>query len=145
MLRFFVRYKMTQQEFSNRNIVFFDGVCGLCNTSVDLLMRKDRRRFLLFSPLQGTTAAQFLPKGMTTDASSFIYARKGVIYDRSSAALLVFSDLGGLWKALMIFWIVPRFIRDGVYNFIAKNRYRWFGKKESCRIPTAEERSLFLD
>jgi len=129
----------------NSNIVFFDGVCNLCNGTVDFLIRKDKRRLFKYSPLQGKTSEKLLPSEYANDLAGIVYYRNDKIYIKSSAALMVAKDLGGLYKLAMAFWVIPRFIRDGIYNWIARNRYRWYGKKEKCRVPTPEERNLFLD
>ncbi len=136
---------MSTQTNTPDNIVFFDGVCGLCNSSVDVLLRKDKKRVLLFAPLQGTTASRLLPAEDLTTLNTFIFFSQGKIWRRSDAVLRVLWTLGGFWKLTAIARIIPGFLRNALYNFIATNRYRWFGKKESCRLPTKEERSQFLD
>ncbi len=128
----------------NSNIVFFDGVCNLCNRSVDFFIRHDKKNQLLFAPLQGETAHQILPDEKITDMSSFIYYSNGKIYERSTAAIYATAELSGGWICVKILLIVPRFLRDVVYNYIAKNRYKWFGKKSTCRLPTPNEKSKFL-
>lgn len=128
-----------------KHIIFFDGYCNFCNRSVDFFIRHDTTGKFFYSPLQGKTSEHLLPAGLPTNLSSFIYYRAGRIYEKSSAALLACSDLGGGWKLVNVFWIIPRFLRDWVYRLIARNRYRWFGRKETCRIPNASERSKFLD
>ncbi len=130
---------------NHRNIVFFDGVCNLCNSTIDYLVRKDVNRLFRYSPLQGNLAAELLPPQYANDLSGMAYYKSGKIYTKSSAALMIANDLGGFHKLAMVFWIVPAFIRNGVYNWIARNRYKWYGKKETCRLPTSEERGLFLD
>lgn len=126
-------------------IIFFDGVCGLCNTSVDWLLRRDKNQVFLYSPLQGQTAASRLSAQQLADLDTIVYYRGDKLYFRSDAALYILRDLGGFWKVMYGFIIVPRFIRDGIYKWVSRNRYKWFGKKETCRIPTREERSRFLD
>jgi len=132
-------------ETQNQNIVFFDGVCGLCNRSVDFFIKHDKRRVLLFAPLQGTTASALLPSGEASALSSIIYYSKGKTSYRSKAVLNLLWDMGGWWRLSFIFRIFPPFFRDIFYNLIASFRYKWFGKKETCRIPTVEERERFLD
>ncbi len=130
---------------SGERIVFFDGVCGLCNRFVDRLLRVDRKRVLRFAPLQGRTAQERLPAGMADALESVVYLRDGAVIQRSDAALWILIDLGG-WRVMYRgFFIVPRFVRDAVYDWIARNRYRWFRKYETCRLPTPEERARFLD
>lgn len=129
---------------TNHRIVFFDGVCGLCNRAVDRLMRIDRNASLRFAPLQGETAQAMLPKGMADALESVIYLRDGEVLGGADAAIRIMTDLGGWRKINGALWIVPRPLRDAVYRWIARNRYRWFGKRETCRLPTAEERERFL-
>ena len=129
---------------SDARIVFFDGVCGLCNRFVDRLLRVDPKGLLRFAPLQGSTAHERLPAGMADAMESIVYLRDGVVLQRSDAALRILVDLGG-WRVLYrALFIVPRFLRDAVYAWIARNRYRWFGKRDACRLPTPEERARFM-
>jgi len=134
-----------ETDHTHQNIVFFDGVCGLCNSAIDFLMRKDKKKVLLFAPLQGSTAAKLLPHGEATSLSSMVYYSEGKISYRTKAILNLLWDMGGWWTLFSIFRIVPAFIRDIFYNWMAASRYKWFGKKETCRIPTVEERGRFLD
>lgn len=126
-------------------IVFFDGVCGLCNASVDRLLRWDRRGVLRFAPLQGETAAKLLgplPPDPTT--WSMRLAEGDRISDQSDAALRILGILGGWGTLAQVFWLVPRFLRNFVYRAVAVRRYRWFGKQETCRLPKPGERARFL-
>jgi predicted DCC family thiol-disulfide oxidoreductase YuxK len=126
-------------------VIFFDDVCVMCNSFVNLLLRVDRRQRFLFAPLRGETASRLLPP-LPDDASkwSMVYVDESGIHDQSDASLEVYRRLGGLWWLLSLARFVPRAIRDPIYRVIAKNRYRWFGKRETCRIPSAEERERFL-
>jgi predicted DCC family thiol-disulfide oxidoreductase YuxK len=127
--------------------VFFDGYCNLCNGFVDWLARVDKDSRFRFGSLQGETAKEILPPNVSNwsgDPSSVIYFRDGKLYDRSSAILMIFWDLGGLWTIAITFWIIPKCLRDLAYGWVAKNRYRLFGKRSTCRIPSAEERERFL-
>jgi len=127
-----------------KSVVFFDGVCGLCNRFVDFLIRRNIRGRLFFSPLQGITALELnLPESMK-GMDTVVFVHRGKTYVQSAAALRILMELGGLWRAAWISLIIPRFIRDAVYNYVARNRYRWFGRKESCRLPSPEERKWFL-
>jgi len=126
-------------------IVFFDGVCGLCNWIVDLLLRADTNQVLLYAPLQGETARRALGP-MTQDVgewSFFLLDERG-LHERSDAVLATCRHLGGSWALFGLLGVVPREILDEGYRFIARNRYQWFGQHETCRIPTAEERGRFL-
>lgn len=128
-----------------RPIIFFDGVCGMCNTFVNLILRVDRKGTFLFAPLQGSTARDLLPP-LPDDAGewSMIYVDEAGIHDESDASLEVYRRLGGFWRLLGLLRYVPRALRNPVYRVMARNRYRWFGKKNSCRIPTENERARFL-
>jgi len=126
-------------------IVFFDGVCGLCNHFVDFLVKRNKNGQLKFSPLQGSTAQKLLSEEYTQNMGTIVYYRKGEILTKSTAALRVYADLGGIRSVVFILFIFPGFIRNAIYDYIARNRYKWFGKKESCRIPKPEERQYFID
>lgn len=128
-------------------IIFFDSVCNLCTGSVQFIIKHDPTHHFRFASLQSEIGQQVLQQYNLPDAEfgSFILWEKGKLYTKSSAALLVTKKLTGLWPGLYVFMIVPPFIRNAVYNFVAKNRYKWFGKKEACWVPTAELRKLFID
>jgi len=127
------------------SIVFFDGVCNFCNSTVNWLVARNTKGNLKFSSLQGSTAQRLLSNEMVTDLSSIVYYRKGSSYTKSTAVLFIVSDMAWYGFLALPFLLVPRFLRDGIYNWVARNRYRWFGKREACRIPTHEERGRFLD
>jgi predicted DCC family thiol-disulfide oxidoreductase YuxK len=127
-------------------IVFFDGVCGLCNHMVNFLMAIDRQEVLKFAPLQGETAANFVPAGARQNLNSFVFANSGRLYYRSGALARILMRIGGLWRILgAMLWLIPWPLRDAGYRIVAVLRYRLFGKHESCRLPAPEERSRFLD
>lgn len=130
---------------SPKRILFFDGVCNLCNSSVDFLVRrqKGQRRFFIAS-LQGETARGQLDPKVIEDLNSMVYHRDGRILFESTAVINAIADLGGVWVLMRLFLIFPEFLRNPVYRFIAKNRYKWFGEKNTCRLPTEEEKSYFL-
>jgi len=127
-----------------QQIVYFDGVCGLCNYFVDFLLRRDKYNKLLFAPLQGETASQNLGVDPHQTFDSVVFYKNGKQYTKSGAAIRILAELGGLWQLTLILLIIPAFIRNFVYDIVATNRYKWFGQKESCRIPTKEERVKFL-
>ena len=135
---------LEQISVPHKHIVFFDGLCNLCNSSVDYLIRRDADKKLRYGSLQGQTAARLIPQ-YTHDLDTFIYVRHGKILKRSSAGIQVFADLGGWRKIARVLLVIPGPIRDAVYKFVAKRRYKWYGKKETCRLPAPEERELFLD
>ena len=130
-----------------KKIVLFDGICNLCNSSVQFILRHDKKDQFLFGSLQGKAGQGYLEKfGLSnSNFSSFMLVEGERLYTRSSGALRMLKHIGGGWQLLYAFIAVPKFIRDGVYNLIAKYRYKWFGKREACWIPTAELRSKFLD
>lgn len=127
------------------SVVFFDGVCNLCNRIVDFLIRRDKKHVLRYAQLQGTAAAALLDPKMVSDLPSVAFLDKTGAYQRSNAVLRAAAKLGGIWSVAKWLLIIPRPIRDGVYNWIARNRYKWFGKRDSCRLPTPDERAMFLD
>jgi predicted DCC family thiol-disulfide oxidoreductase YuxK len=132
---------------NNKNIILFDGVCNLCNSSVQFIIKRDKKRKFLFASLQGETGKEILQRfNLPADyINSFILFENGRIYTHSTGALRMMKLLGGGWKLLYGFIVVPKFIRDAVYNLIAKNRYKWFGKRVECMIPTPELKERFLD
>lgn len=128
------------------HIILFDGVCNFCNSSINLVIRNDRKNIFKFAPLQSETAQKLL-KRYNVDPSktdSVVYIEKRKAHVRSSAVLHILKHLKGPYPLLFGFIIIPPFIRDQVYDYIAKNRYRWFGRKESCMIPTPEVRQKFI-
>lgn len=126
-------------------IVFFDGVCGLCNRFVDRLLRWDKQRVLRFAPLQGSTAAARLSTAVGADLDTVVLLDEAGVHTRSEAALRIIAHLGGAWRLIKVLRIFPRVVRDAVYDWIARRRYGWFGKRDACRVPTAAERGVFLD
>jgi len=122
-------------------------VCNLCSRSVQFILKRDRRGIFRFASLQSPTGQSFLPgSGLPTDAlNSFVLLDNNKTYTRSSGALRVVKKLGFPWSLLYILRIIPRPVRDKVYDWIARNRYRWFGKKETCWLPRPEWKERFLD
>ncbi|MFL5814204.1 MAG: thiol-disulfide oxidoreductase DCC family protein [Bdellovibrionia bacterium] len=127
------------------SIVFFDGVCNLCNGFVDFLVRQDHRRVLRFASLQGKTSRDLLGLGAGEKLESVVFYQNGSTSSESLAVLRILSSLGGAWRLTVLLRVIPGFVRDPIYRFIARNRYRWFGKRETCRLPSPDERALFLD
>ena len=127
-------------------VIFFDGVCNLCNGAVQFVIKRDKNNYFRFAALQSdfakSTLSNFSLKVKQGD--SFILLENDKVYEQSTAALRVAKKLGGLWPLLYAFIIVPPFIRNAVYKLIARNRYRWFGKQESCWVPTPALKSKFL-
>ena len=132
---------------SVRPVLFFDGECNLCNSSIRFIIRHDRKKLFLFAPIQsepGKEALQNIQKQDDSVPASVILYYNGKYFVRSAAALYVFKCLGGLWTLLFVFMIIPRFLRDAVYDFISGNRYKWFGKRNECMIPTPDLMDRFL-
>jgi predicted DCC family thiol-disulfide oxidoreductase YuxK len=125
-------------------VLFFDGQCGLCNGLVDLALSADREQRFRFSPLQGQLAGRTLAPQQTETPESVIILRDGVILARSDAVLELGRQLGGIWRLAGILRLVPRPVRDLGYDLVARNRYRWFGRQETCRVPTEQERARFI-
>lgn len=130
-----------------KKVILFDGVCNLCNTSVAQVIKLDKKNSFLFAPIQSKSGEKIISYLQINikDIDSVILYDPNISFDiKSSAALKIMSEFGGLWKLTQFFWIFPRPIRDFVYNFVAKNRYKWFGKRQSCMVPTPELKSKFL-
>ena len=160
-------------------ILFFDGVCGLCNRFVDFMLRVDSQDLFRYAPLQGETARRMLGMGgeardgvagsrqrggetgdhqaggheagapqagapQAGDLRSFIFLDKDRRFEQSSAVLHALKRLGGAWRLIAVLYVFPCPLRDFVYRIVARNRYRWFGRRDACRLPTPEERDRFL-
>jgi predicted DCC family thiol-disulfide oxidoreductase YuxK len=127
-------------------IIFYDDVCVMCNGFVNFMLSIDRRQQFLFAPLGGETSRKILP-ALPEDPGdwSMIYVDEAGIHDQSDASLEVYRRLGGIWWLLSLARFVPRAIRNPAYRVLARNRYRWFGKRDTCRLPTAAEKARFLD
>jgi len=131
---------------NEQSIVFFDGVCGLCSHTVDLLLRLDGQGRLKFAPLQGETAAQLVPEKVREDLNTFVFSSHGHLHYRSGAMARILMTIGGFWRvAGALLWLIPFPLRNLGYRLVARMRYRLFGKHEACRLPTVEERKRFLD
>jgi predicted DCC family thiol-disulfide oxidoreductase YuxK len=131
----------------NKPIVLFDGICNYCNYWVNFAVRRDSKQKLLFTPLQGETAKRLLPQYniSPTALSSVILIDKEKAYTQSTAALRMCRYLDGGWKLLYGLIIIPKPIRDFFYNIIARNRYKWYGKRDECMVPSPELRDRFLE
>jgi predicted DCC family thiol-disulfide oxidoreductase YuxK len=130
----------------NKPIIFFDGVCNLCNASVQFILKRDKNELFLFSALQSDFSKAELSKYNIEKEylESIILLEDNTIYTKSSAGLRVAKKLSGLWPLLSILLIVPKFLRDWVYDIIANNRYKWWGKQDSCWVPTPDLKRRFL-
>ena len=127
--------------------ILFDGVCNLCNGTVHFIIKRDKKKLIRYAALQSDTGLQLLQQSglIWKDMQSFVFFESKKVYTRSTAALKVCRYLKAGWPLFYGFIIVPRFIRDGIYNLIARNRYKWFGKREQCMVPSQEIKSRFLD
>jgi predicted DCC family thiol-disulfide oxidoreductase YuxK len=128
-------------------VILFDGVCNLCNKTVQFVIKHDKDRLYRFASFQSNFGREVLQYFNIKESKfeTFILLENGKMYDRSSGALRVTKKLKGGWKMLYGFMFVPKFMRDAVYNVVARNRYKWFGKEESCWVPTPELKELFYN
>ena len=132
----------------HKQLILFDGVCNLCNNSVQFVIKQDKKNKFMFAPLQGKAGQEIIRKYNIDTAktdSILLYSEEKGLKLKSTAALYIAKDLGFPYALLSVFLIVPAFIRNMVYDFIAKNRYKWYGKKEACMIPTPDLKSKFLE
>ncbi|HEY4259039.1 MAG TPA: DCC1-like thiol-disulfide oxidoreductase family protein [Schlesneria sp.] len=134
-----------RNEEAVESILFFDGVCGLCSNAVDFVMVRDYQQAIKFAPLQGDTARSLLTAADVENLNTMILWVKGRSYRKSAAAVRVLWRLSLGWKIIgTLLWLIPLPLRNLGYTLVARNRYRFFGKKESCRLPTPAERLRFL-
>ena len=126
-------------------VVFFDGVCNLCQYSVRYLLKHDKKKVLKFASLQGQYAKKILNSEHLKNLESLLFYNKKTIYKKSDAVLELCKVLGGWHKLFLVGYSLPPFLRNGLYSFIAQNRYRWFGKQDHCMIPTKDIQDRFLD
>lgn len=127
-------------------LILFDGVCNVCNASVNFVMQRDPAGRFRFAALQSEVGQEILRKmgRKTTEFDSVILLENSRVYEKSDAALRIARHLRG-WRWAWMFRFVPKFLRSAAYDLIARNRYRWFGKRDVCRVPTLEERGRFLE
>lgn len=131
-----------------KKLILFDGVCNLCNSSIQFVIKHDKKDIFLFAPLQSNVGQQIITHFKIDTAktdSILLYTKKKGIDYKSAAALKIASNLGFPINLISIFFIIPPFIRNWIYDFIARNRYKWYGKKNECMIPTPELKSKFLN
>jgi predicted DCC family thiol-disulfide oxidoreductase YuxK len=128
-------------------VILFDGVCNLCNGWVNRVIDADKQNQFKFASLQSNYGVKAVERlGLGADyLNTIIFYDNGKVYLRSNAVLQIARSLGGVYSLALILLIIPQFIRDFVYNLVANNRYRWFGKMDACRVPTPELKSKFLD
>ena len=131
----------------SHSVILFDGYCNLCSRSVQFVLKHDRKAKFRFASLQSEYGKTMLQKHQlpTESFGTFVLVDDDKIHFKSTAALRVVKSLSGMWPLLYVFIIVPRFIRDAVYGFVARNRYKWFGKRDSCWLPKPEWKERFWD
>ena len=132
----------------NKKLILFDGVCNLCNEAVLKIIKQDKRNIFLFTALQSNTGKYVVKElGINTSKidSIVLYIPGEDYFIKSEAAFKIANEFYGIWKLIQVFRIFPVFFNDFFYDFIARNRYRWFGKKEECMIPTKKLNSKFLN
>ncbi len=135
------------RALSDSPVVLFDGVCNLCNGSVLFIIKRDAQSKLKFASLQSEYGAEQMKRFNLPPSAlnSVLLIKNGRLFQKSNAALEIARMLDGMWPWMYAFKIVPIFIRDFVYDWIAKNRYRWFGKKDECMIPTPQMKARFVN
>lgn len=128
------------------HLVTFDGICNLCNGTVQFIIKRDRKKRFSFTTYQSKTGQDILKQNgiPVKDQSTVVYLKNGVPCFKSKAVLEILKDLGCCWNLLYILIVIPPFLRDFVYDIIARNRYKVFGKSESCMVPTLEQMDRFL-
>ncbi len=127
-------------------LILFDGICNFCNSAVNFVIKKDKGAIIHFAPLQSPKGRLYLKQYNypVNNLNSFVFIEDNKVYTKSTAALKVCRHLKGGWPLCYGFIIVPKFIRDGIYSWVAKNRYKWFGVRQECMMPTPEVRSRFV-
>lgn len=137
---------MESSETSRKkNILFFDGVCHLCHGFIDFLVQIDRGNTLFYSPLQGRTAQEYLPLSQREKLETILYYKDNRVFERSDAVMEALSDASRFFFWIKLGYLIPRSIRNAIYTWVARHRYDWFGKSETCRLPTPEERKYLLE
>jgi predicted DCC family thiol-disulfide oxidoreductase YuxK len=128
-------------------VIFFDGVCNLCNGAVNFIISRDKDSQFKFSSLQSSFASQHLAAHLAGSSlpDSIVFLAAGQAFFKSAAVFEIARKLGGGWKLLTIFKILPQAVTDAIYDLIARNRYSWFGRSDACRVPTPELKARFLD
>jgi predicted DCC family thiol-disulfide oxidoreductase YuxK len=133
-------------EYEHKPVMYYDGECGLCATSVQWCLNRDRKGVLLFAPIQGDSYANIEDPSKPVDISTMVIHDQGRLFIKSSAVLRMLQLIGGFWAMFgYLGMICPRFIRDVVYDFVAKRRISWFGEAKFCQLPTPAQRARFLD
>ncbi len=143
--------KVERADFAGSTVVLFDGVCGMCNATVQFLLKRDRHGALGYASLQSDVAHEVLARhGRDASDLDTVYVitdfdtERERVLARSSAVIRMVAALGGVYRAIVVLRVIPAFLRDFLYDRIAKNRYRMFGKREACMVPSPEHRARFL-
>ncbi len=131
-------------SIKNNNIIIYDGVCNLCDSFVLFVIDGDKNNKFKFTSLQDHYAKELLEKTNKDFGDSILLYSNGIIFNKSNAVIKIFNDLGFPYNLLKLTLIIPGFLRDSIYAFVAKNRYKWFGKREACRIPTKDLLEKFI-
>jgi predicted DCC family thiol-disulfide oxidoreductase YuxK len=126
------------------SIIYFDGFCNVCDRFVRFLLKRDRRGRYRFAPLQGETALQRLEGRFSNDPQTVVLEEPKRFRVRSDAALAILTGLGGVWRLAAVLRIIPRRLRDALYDHVARKRFEWYGRRDACRTPTASEQERFL-
>lgn len=134
----------TNGQAADHPVILFDGVCNLCNAAVNFIIDRDSRALFRFAPLQSDVGQRLVRTCGMQDEDTIILVEHGQCFDRSTAALKIAQRLDGNWPLLGVFLAVPAPLRDVVYRFIARHRFDWFGKRDSCRMPTPDLKARFL-
>jgi len=132
----------------NKKVILFDGVCNLCNNAVTIVIKYDQKNTFLFAAIQSESGKKIIDylDIDTSKTDSIILFEPGISHEiKSTAALNVMNNFGGIWRITSLAFLFPKVFRDFIYDFIAKNRYNWFGKKDNCMIPTTALKAKFLD
>lgn len=137
---------MNEINTPDHPVILFDGICNFCNAGVNFIIRQDKKKVFRFAALQSGAGQRLLQQYNLPKEGfdSFILIDNGKAYKKSTAGIKVYGKLSWYWKWTQLGWIAPPFLRNAVYDFIAKNRYKWFGKKEACMIPTPDTKNRFL-
>jgi len=134
-----------EEREQQKAIILFDGVCNLCSGAVQWIIKHDKKEHFVFASLQSETGKVLQSKyEIPAEEDSVILIQNNKAYLESSAALRIAGHCSGIWKFWYVFLIVPKFIRDAAYRFIARNRYKWFGKKEECWLPDERLKKRFI-
>ena len=138
---------LPQHEWNQyQHVIVFDGVCNFCNAFVNFVLDRDSQGLFKFGTLQSLPAQAILQHFQlpTTEYKTFLLIEQGKLFTKSTAAIKILKQLGTPWSLFGVFVMVPRSIRDLIYDFVARHRYQWMGKSESCRVPSQEERERFV-